>query len=181
MINHTKLPNSFDLDKLPLEGRVENFDFKNDILKLLADRFQILSIESLEGQFHLIPVEKHYVLTISYKASVTQAGVITGEGVIEGVEEKFDVRLEPSEEPENLPMDEETLMEEEDTEYVPDRMVDVGDIISQYLATALNPFPRKEGAELDKVEGKGLHLLTEEDDRETRNPFSVLKKLKDKG
>ena len=181
MITHTKLPISFDLDKLSLEGRVENFDFNTETLKLLADRFQIVAIENFKGQFQITPTQKHFMLVVTYQAKVFQACVVTDEAVEDDISESFDVRLEPSAEPDDLPMDEETMMNEEDTEYVPERTVDVGDLMAQYLATALNPFPRKGGAEFEQKAGKGAHVLSEEEDKETRNPFSVLKKLQDKG
>jgi uncharacterized metal-binding protein YceD (DUF177 family) len=181
MITHTKFPISFELEKLSSDGREECFNLSTEFLKELEGRFQVLSLDFFKGEFLIVPIKKSFRLSVTYKAAVSQACVVTATPVVDEIEESFDVRIEFAVEPENLGMDEETLMNEEDTEYVPDGVVDVGDIISQYLATALNPFPRIEGAEFSGVGAKGLHVLSEAEDKETRNPFAVLKKLKDKG
>ena len=54
-----------------------------------------------------------------------------------------------------------------------DGKIDVGEVVAQFLAVAMNPYPRKDGAKVADV-------VKSEDEEERPNPFAKLAGLKDK-
>jgi uncharacterized metal-binding protein YceD (DUF177 family) len=127
-------------------------------------------------------------------ADVTQACVTTLEPVSDHIEEDFEgwyldesqatsftrakKRLNPvDDESIDLPPldDEETAVthEQDDPEPVVNGMVDIGELVAQYLSLALNPYPHSE-------EALKSGPLGEEGDLAKPNPFGVLKDWKAK-
>jgi uncharacterized metal-binding protein YceD (DUF177 family) len=161
----------------------------------LARRYGILSVEGLSGTATLwregdgmtIVVNGHFV------ADVTQACVTTLEPVPDHIEEDFEgwfldesqaksfkkakkLRTDLDiEDPFNSEEDEETMMpdEREDPEPVINGLLDVGELVAQYLSLALDPYPKS---------AKALEMgpIGDEADLKKPNPFAVLKDMKGK-
>ena len=102
---------------------------------------------------------------------MTQQCVVTLEPVENDIEEHFLLRY--TTDPVFAQSDEIVVdVEEEDTpEPVEGEALDLGEALVQQLALALDPYPRKPGAELEWREGG----------EEETNPFAVLKQLKKGG
>ncbi|MEE8370923.1 MAG: hypothetical protein V3R73_02170, partial [Sphingomonadales bacterium] len=62
----------------------------------------------------------------------------------------------------------------------PEAEIDIGEIAAQYLSMAINPFPRKAGAELSAKPPEGVQILTEEEAVAAASPFANLKELNEK-
>lgn len=156
----------------------------------IAERLGILSLESLKGVFSLKMLSADRVLVKGHiEAVLEQACVITSEPVYEKIDEDFLLRFIPQFQ---MPHDDdifdlEALLEDEADDVPHDgRMVDVKKALYEQLALCLNPYPRKEGSGLEKfvdyAPSEEEYSLEENSEKiSKKNPFEVLKKLKDKG
>ncbi|MBX2830896.1 MAG: DUF177 domain-containing protein [Rhodospirillales bacterium] len=150
----------------------------------LAKRFELVSIDSLNAEL-TIKVASNGEVTVRgpMSAQITQSCVTTLEPVPETVEDTVEVLFSPHVSEDDLPSnpdDLENLSEEElmallnQPEPLVDDKIDVGEVVAQFLAVAMDPYPRKDGAELPKS------VKTEEEAQEERpNPFAQLAGLKE--
>lgn len=107
----------------------------------LARRFGILSVERLAAELHLKPEEGNTVLVSGrLTAGLTQACVASLEPVAETIDEPVALRLlPPGREPEDGPDDIDEIES-------PGGVVDLGEVLAEQLALALDPYPRAPGA-----------------------------------
>ena len=107
------------------------------------------------------------------RARLTQACVATLEPLPQSIEEEFEVEFWPAGSlPETVDTEVEALSVP-DVEPVEHGTVRVGRVVFETLAAALDPYPRKSGAESRMARsGDG-------EDTGTPGPFEALKKLKD--
>lgn len=153
-----------------------------------AQRLGILSLKSIKGDFFLKMLSADRVLAKGHlKAALEQACIITSEPVFEEIDEDFMLRFIPEAQmpQEDEIFDLEALLEEEADDLPHDgRKIDLEKALYEQLALCLNPYPRKEGSGLnDFVDYTPHEDETGEDSEENgkRNPFSVLKELKERG
>ncbi|MEQ8389489.1 MAG: YceD family protein [Thalassospira sp.] len=150
----------------------------------LAKRFELVSIDSLKAEL-TIKISSNGEVTVHglMSAQITQNCVTTLEPVPEAVEDTVDVLFSPHVSEDDLPSnpdDLENLSEEElmallnQPEPLVDNKIDVGEVVAQFLAVAMDPYPRQEGAELPK-----LVMAEEEAEEERPNPFAQLAGLKE--
>ena len=147
----------------------------------LAARFDLLEITKFTGEATVTPGkgDAGYVVAGQFRAKLSQSCGITLEPVWDVLRESFEVRLvSPPEDGAELDQDPE---DEEDIETLEGEDIDIGEIAVQYLGTALNPYPRKEGHDAGDLTFEGGEVVSEEKARELANPFSLLKKLRDRG
>ena len=137
----------------------------------LARRFDLPAIARLDGHFRL----KHeragiIAAALIMRADITQMCVVTLEPFAEHIEEETNLRFVPMATPRHA--DAETDSEEDITPESfdsPDEIffehdqIDLGAALSEQLALALDPYPRKPGA-----------ALPDEATDESANPFAVL-------
>jgi uncharacterized metal-binding protein YceD (DUF177 family) len=160
---------------------------------LLAKRYNITSVESVSGYAKLRRESDGVTIYVSgmFKAFVTQSCVTTFEPVTDEIEEEFEgwfldethaksfkkaKKKRAIIDTEDFAADEdEDFMagEHEDPEPIIGGMVDVGELVAQFLSLALDPYPKSEKA---KAQG----LLEQEINPEKPNPFDVLKDYKAK-
>ena len=150
----------------------------------LAKRFELVSIDSLTAELTIIAASNGEVTVRGpMHAQIVQSCVTTLEPVPEMVEDEVKVLLSPHVSEEDMPSnpdDLEDLSEDElmalldQPEPLVDGKIDVGEVVSQFLAVAMNPYPRKDGAELPEAA-----LIEEEADEERPNPFAKLAGLKE--
>lgn len=140
----------------------------------LVQRFGILGIGSLKAHFEINRgnISGEYTVDGQVVADVIQACVVTLEEVPahldfpihlilrRGSEEEFHDDIEANYED-----------EEKDLEFYQNHEIDLGEICAQYLALALDPYPRR----LVK-DDKNTFENTEVSDKKV-NPFAVLEKL----
>jgi uncharacterized metal-binding protein YceD (DUF177 family) len=109
----------------------------------LADRFGILGIASLQATLHLAPEADGAVLaTGRLHAAVTQACVVSLDPVAKLVAETLAFRLLPAGREADEGPDEIDAIETEHD------VADLGEVVAEALALALDPYPRAPAAEL---------------------------------
>jgi uncharacterized metal-binding protein YceD (DUF177 family) len=148
------------LDGLPPQGVCVQLDAGPEERSALAARFELVAIESLAGELHVAPVQDaaSFLVTGRLSADVVQSCVVTLEPVPGRIEVAFDrlfSRAIPAEAAGEVEIDAEALTPEP---LIGDRL-DLGEILAEELALALEPYPRAPDA--------GEHL-----DRIARNPRS---------
>lgn len=149
----------------------------------LAERFELIAINSLKATLTTTTAGNGEVtLRGPMHADIVQRCVATLEPVPETIEDEVEVLFSPHVSEDDLPSnpdDLDDLSEEEllalldQPEPLVDGKIDVGEVVAQFLAVAMDPYPRKDGAKVADV-------VTPEDEEERPNPFAKLADLKDK-
>lgn len=152
----------------------------------LAKRFELVSIDSLKAELTISTASNGEVTVRGpMTAEIVQNCVATLEPVPELVEDTIEVLFSPHVSEDDLPSDPddlEDLSEEElmalldQPEPLVDGKIDLGEVVAQFLAVVMNPYPRKEGAELPAA----VKTEEEADEEKRPNPFAQLAGLKDK-
>jgi uncharacterized metal-binding protein YceD (DUF177 family) len=150
------------IDALPPAGLDRRVEGQAAELEALARRMQVPAIESLACDWHLAPVSRDRVIAQGrLSARLTQVCVVTLDEFATTVDEEFTVHFVPAgkeqededpESPDELPYE--------------GAMIDLGEAAAEQLGLALDPYPRKPGAELPQTEMGEEH------------PFASLRKLK---
>ncbi len=143
----------------------------------LARRFHILAVKDVSAEFKILHDQEEGCFKIDgrLKGSVIQASIVSQSPVEELIEEVLHIKirlLAPDEDYDENIIDELDDLSE-DIEYIKEGKVDVGELVAQYLALSLNPYPRNEGESL----GDNSHH-EDEGENEKRNPFDILSTLK---
>lgn len=129
----------------------------------LAARFGILGIDRLHGELALRRVRAGNAVRVEgrLRADVTQACVVTLVPVLQTIDTDFAVVFVPPEDLKPIPVDEdgavdiEAFAAEEDLEEaLPEGPLDLGELLAQELAVALEPYPRAPGASFQPVWGE---------------------------
>jgi len=168
-----ELSRPLQVDKISAGGMAEHIVANKAEKKALSERFGILDIKELEASLDIDHSKGGAIaVTGSMKAEVVQQCVVSLEPVPAHIEDKIDILFAPShmlEKGANSPHSDE--VENDAPEPIVNGVIDLGELVSQHLAIALNPYPRKEGVELIGVDagGKGEEVKN--------NPFSKLKGL----
>jgi len=170
----------FAVRKIPNDGQTVNLVATPEECVALAVRMGIVACESVRAELTLTKSDRdRRVDAVGHlTARVTQACVVSLEPVPQAIEEPLHlVFLEDSliEAEDEKELTEEDLL---DDAPIPDPIVrgqiDVGAVVSECLALALDPYPRREDAVLDAP--KAL------DDEPVRpNPFAALRVLQGGG
>jgi uncharacterized metal-binding protein YceD (DUF177 family) len=110
----------------------------------VARRLGVEDVARLECQFHLRRWEGATVQAEgSLKARVTQVCVVSGDSFESDIAEDFEVRFVP----EGMESEEVDLDAPDEIPYA-GAMIDLGEATTEQLALALDPFPKKPGAEI---------------------------------
>ncbi|MFA6280765.1 MAG: DUF177 domain-containing protein [Bdellovibrionales bacterium] len=171
-----ELSRPLKVDRIPAGGIEERIVATPTERAALAKRFSLLDLSRFEATLNVDREGKMFAVTGRLRAEVVQACVVTLEPVPEKVDVRIDVLFAPShlikEDHEGGLAD---LGEADPPEPIVGGMIDLGELAAQNLATALDPYPRKEGAALGVVE-----VVGKEEDSVVRKPFTVLEGLKNK-
>lgn len=171
-----------DVTSFGSKGRYFKFQATDKERYALASRYSVLSVGELDVECRITPAGKMtYKLNAEFKTKITQACGVSLEPVDDKIACKFTMTLRqsPGQKHKKLP-EIDFNPEEEDTEILISNLIDVGEMIAQYLSLEINPYPR-----LKNVTGKelGQNIVQEDDmllDNEKKNPFAALKSLKHK-
>jgi uncharacterized metal-binding protein YceD (DUF177 family) len=163
-------------------GRISSTQHREEIAATdkeraeLAERFGLLSLDSLTAGFTLKRVRKDLVRVKGHvTAALAQACVVTLDPVPARIDERFEVDFLEGVRPveTDVELDAEAA---EAPEPAPDGWIDLGELAAEQLGLALDPYPRKPDAE---VPAEWRPETAEEPAPvEIVNPFSVLEKLK---
>lgn len=174
-----------DLEKEPLTLDFEANESQRDAL---AKRLNVSAVDALNAHIVLERTAGH-VITVAgaLKADITQECVVTLEPIKSHIEDSFDAFFSEQTDAvsfakakrdkivENQDPEAPFLDEKDDPERVVDGMIDLGEVVTQYLSLSIDPYPRKEGAK---------HHLSDDDEeavkavRKTHNPFAKLEGMK---
>lgn len=156
--------------KVPLHGLELTIEARPQERAALAERFGIPEVRSLRADVRIEPAAGGFQLTGHMKAEVVQTCVISSQPVEQTVDEAVQLRFAPAVEESE---EEEVELAEGDLDVLPldGDVMDVGEAIAETLALALDPYPRASDEALAEVR---RFLLTEEEDRMARSPFSGL-------
>ncbi|MBF0129992.1 MAG: DUF177 domain-containing protein [Alphaproteobacteria bacterium] len=115
----------------------------------LARRFDLLRLDRLTAEVKLKPIHRGDLIRVSGRlvAEVVQACGITLEPVTSRIEEPFELTFGHEVEPEPGHEVVLSLDEEDPPDPIENGMIDVGAVVAEQLALAIDPFPRKPGAE----------------------------------
>ena len=171
-----ELPRPFDIVSLPESGRAIEIGANSAERDAIARRLGLLQLREFAVTGRLSPERRgrSAVFEARLQARVIQECIVTGEPVEAAIDEEWRVRL-LTEAAADTRTEVEIEADEDDVEIAEAGIVDLGDICVQYLALALDPYPRAPGAaDVVPLESDA------NDGSSAQNPFAVLKKLKDK-
>ncbi len=170
--NTPEFSRPFSVDKLRDKPSHESLEANEAERLALIERLQIVSLEKLEAELDIQRSKIGEVVQVTGKLSarVVQTCVVTLENFSSDIEEEISaffgeapapVRKDKKGEEDNLPLED---------EHAPDPIndrgeIDLGELVTQHLSLALDPYPRKPGAEFKPPQDGG---------DEKRNPFAVL-------
>ncbi len=121
-----------------------------------AQALELLDCSHLAASYEIVPIgEGRYRVAGRFQADVVQSCVVTLEPVAAHIEDVFDVEFWPA-----VPQERESEREIEvlsgvDPEPIGPAGIDIGRIVYEYLSAALDPYPRKEGAQFQWQEPAG--------------------------
>lgn len=147
----------------------------------LVRRLGVIDLPRFSATFRLAPRRggRAYLLDAHLSAEVVQSCVVSLEPVAEEIEEDlrilFDRDMTPD--PEMMGPPQEGLFEGEVTDFEPldGGEIDIGEILCQFLALALDPYPRRPGLEANLPrESAGEE---ERPQASRKNPFSSLSNM----
>ncbi len=110
----------------------------------LADRMHVPAVHALTCVFHLVRQDKDHVAAHGHlRARITQTCVVSLEDFDLNLDEVFQVRFVPSGE------ESEVIHPDADDDLPYDgNAIDLGEAATEQLGLAIDPYPRKPGAEL---------------------------------
>ena len=138
----------------------------------LAERFDLLSLDRLVAHLEVTRGASGIPIRVCgrLQASVVQSCVVSLEPVASKIDEPVEVEYAPAsaEGPEEMVH----LDQPDPPEPLEGDTLELGELVAQHLSVALDPYPRKEGAEPPE--------WAKPADSEEDNPFSVLASLRKK-
>ncbi len=168
-----------EAESIPGNGRIFKLSGNPAECEALAKRYDILTVKDLSATVRVHPVQPAGVLRVDGQihAEVEQACSISLEPVPETVEETFSVEFGPVEEEVDIEL---TLEDDDPVEPLEDGKIDIGELVAQYLALALDPYPRAPGVEIEDAlpKGKSAGIISL---NQPSGPFAGLAALKNKG
>lgn len=170
-----------EVDKIPGKGRHVKLAPNATELSLLMQRLGLLALDNVKAKVHVVPRAGGHKMRITgqFQADITQACIVNLSPVFEKIDEEFQLDFAPQK---FIEHDVELSLEDDDAyEPIEDGVLDLGEIVSQQLSLAINPYPRSKNADLNAVrDDTSTKAGPKFDAEEKPNPFAVLKKLKEK-
>jgi Large ribosomal RNA subunit accumulation protein YceD len=163
---------------IPESGLLTERHATPEELEAIAHALELVVCSNLAATYTIMPTGGgHYRLSGRLQASLEQACVVTLEPVAEAVDETFDVAFWPEADIPEPASGEIDIDDEPEIEPIVVGQIQVGRVIFECLAGAIDPFPRKADAALEHV---AASPRGRPDDR-SETPFAVLAKIKEKG
>ncbi|WP_026381124.1 YceD family protein [Afifella pfennigii] len=169
------------LAEVPAAGRTLKLEASTPERERIAEQLAVPSVAALTAELTIRPISADgYRLDGRLFGEVTRHCVVTLAPITEKVEEDVAVTLRPAEtferggpaepgERASREAVEIAVESEEDTEPYSGNQVDLGALLVQYVALALDPHPRAPGARFAE------HM---EDETAPQSPFAALERLK---
>lgn len=160
----------------PDKVRKETIEANGQECAALAKRFDLRDLSNLKAEVGIRRIEGGDVVSLEarFSADVVQTCVVSLQDVPTHIESNFETYFSE----ENQKHDEDDIdmfLEDDDSapEVITRGNIDLGEVVAQYLALELNPYPRSPGVSL-------AAQLAEVGAEVKNSPFTVLQGLKDK-
>ncbi|OJX81031.1 DUF177 domain-containing protein [Magnetospirillum sp. 64-120] len=163
------------VDTIPTRGMDMEIEASAAECAALAERFAINKVAGLKAKAHLRALAGGTLFKVDghIRAVVEQTCVVTLEPVEQVIDESFMITFGAGEESDTMELD--LSMDDDDPpEPLTDGAIDLGEVVAEHLALALDPFPRKAGAGLPEI--KEDAPIKEE----KASPFAALAAFKQK-
>lgn len=167
----------YAVQDIPERGLSDERRASAEELAAVAGALELLACRSLAADFTMTPtLDGRYHLAGRLRAVITQACVVTLDPVDAEIDEPFDVAFWPEEQmpaPSGGALD---IDEEPDPEPIVAGRITVGRVVFEHLAAAIDPFPRRPDAVLERhstAAGEGTSPSS-------GSPFAVLANIKPK-
>ena len=174
MTEPLELSRPFDVGGVPPEGISETIDASDEECLAIAARFGVEAVHSVSAIVHVQPWKRGgFRARGEASAAVTQTCVVTLDPFETTVHAQLD-RLFVSRKSRLATDASEVVVshDEDDIGYIDDGEIELGELVVESLCLELDPYPRKEGAEL-AVSSSG----EPDGDEPKASPFAVLKHL----
>jgi uncharacterized metal-binding protein YceD (DUF177 family) len=167
------------ISELPPEGASVALEASETEREALARRFGIEGIGRLTARLALTRDARAKQVTVrgSFDAEVTQSCVVTLEPFESVVAEHFVARfVRDAATAQATEVFIDLTEEEEPPEPITGDSVDLGEVVAQYLALTIDPYPRRPGVKFEQ--GKAGVPAEGEEAEKTRSPFAALSVLR---
>jgi uncharacterized metal-binding protein YceD (DUF177 family) len=160
-----------EVSKLSPEGAHHVVAATAEECQQLARRLGLVALNRLTAELMVAPRGARGSIRLSgrFEAEVVQSCVVTLEPLTRTVRQSIERTF--TAEPASLPAQ---IVFDPDSEELPDPLldnrIDMGEVIAEELALAIDPYPRKPGAELSWRDPSS-------EERPAESPFAVLKRL----
>lgn len=165
------------VDQLPAKVSRQTITAESSELVALAKRLDLVELTSLSAKVELQPLARSGFIRVNgwLTARVIQTCVVTLAPLAATVEEEFELTFAPPE----AVLDEEEEIElswdqQDPPDPIIDGIIDIGEVVAEHLALALDPFPRAPDAAFQPPPEEP------EISNGRPNPFAVLSSLRQK-
>lgn len=158
-----------DVDEIDAEGQTVAFSLDDVQRAQLAARLGLQSLQRLDVAAQVRRRDDGTVIARgTIRATVVQSCVVTLDPVEAAIEEPFEVCYVPAGNGEGPEREIEIGADDDDIETFDGSTIDLGRTAVEYLALAIDPYPRRQGAEFSP----------ETSENGDSSPFAVLAKLR---
>jgi len=179
MMNELSFTRNIDVSHLGNAGVKQQIVANAEERLALQNEFGLLGLETLQADVDIRPWgPKGVKVDGRLRADVVQACIVTLEPVPAHIDQRFSLSFLPAdaiaEDPKTVAEAEVVVIydEEDPPEPLEGHAIDLGPIVAEQLALALDPYPRAPGASLQEA--------VEEGAENPASPFAALSKLRDK-
>jgi len=155
-----------EVERMALREGGVRLEATEDERRRAAEFLKLPAIHSLIGDFRIAGNKRRAKVTGQVSGRVSQSCVVT----LEPFETDFaeDVELTFAEERDNLSPEEIERRKIDPPDEIVDGKIDLGTVMTEFLALALDPYPRKPGVDFEPIT----------DDKAKDSPFAALGKLR---
>jgi uncharacterized metal-binding protein YceD (DUF177 family) len=163
------------IDRVPPEGTTEQISATEDERHALAERFGLIAIHQLSALLQLETWRRGGIkVTGRLDAHIEQTCVVTLEPFEETLKEDLTRFFAGENAPGPRPVVHSVVsLEEDEPDVISGSSIDLGELVAESLGLALDPYPRKPGAEFASSAISG-------EKGKSQSPFAALKALKPK-
>lgn len=163
------------LDDIKPSGTVVKLTATDDEQERLARRFDLPDVARMVAEFRVTRGASGIPIRVIGRvvARVTQRCVVSLEAFSSDVSDDIEVEFVPGDDAATA---EDFAADDVEAEFLSGDQIDLGELAAQHLALALDPYPRKPGAEPPEWT-KGRE---NKEESKADNPFSVLSELRKK-
>ncbi|MEP9377845.1 DUF177 domain-containing protein [Aquabacter sp. CN5-332] len=157
--------------ELPSEGVAVHLEPDARTLAELARHVDLIALHALAADLKVVPTAGDGAqVTGRLTAEVRQMSVVSLEPFDSRIEEEVDVLFMPESEATAAPETEEGDPDYDPPDPLVDGNIDLGAIVTEFLALGIDPYPRRPGEVFEAPE----------EDEAAASPFAALARLKDK-